>query len=525
MSAPATLYEEAVAAFNRRDWRTVLERAQRLLPVAPDHAGLHYITGVAALESRLLPQAARHLERAESLDPGNSNYAALHARILVDLRLSREALLAADRGMALEPQDAATLDTLGVVYSLCNAHDRAAAAFRRAVALAPDHAQYGFNLATASVALGDIEAAEQGLETSLQKEPRLWTAHLTLAQLRKQTASSNHIPRLLAVLPGAESDPYASMNVHLALSKEYEDLGDYPASFEHLTLGKAAGRKLHAYSTSRDEALFKALTIAFPQPINEPKGYDSSEPIFIIGMPRSGTTLVERIISSHPDVYSAGELQNFSVVLKRASGSRTSHLLDPDTIGHALHIDWKQLGRDYIESTRPLTATKPRFIDKLPHNFLYAGFIAQALPNAKIICLRRNPLDTCLSNFRQLFAQTSPYYDYSYDLLDTGRYFALFDRLMAHWQRALPGRILEVSYEKLVDAQEAGSRDILAYCGLPWNDACLNFHENAAPVTTASATQVREPMYRRALDRWRHYEPQLGELKTLLREQGVTLPD
>jgi hypothetical protein len=152
----------------------------------------------------------------------------------------------------------------------------------------------------------------------------------------------------------------------------------------------------------------------------------------------------------------------------------------------------------------------------MPLNFLYAGFIAAALPQATIVCLRRDPLDTCLSNFRQLFALEYSYYNYAYDLLDTGRYYRQFDRLMAHWQRVLPGRILEVQYERIVADQEGQTRRLLEFCGLPWEDACLSFERNAAPVSTASAVQVREPLYGSAVGRWRRYEAQLGELKALL---------
>jgi len=238
-------------------------------------------------------------------------------------------------------------------------------------------------------------------------------------------------------------------------------------------------------------------------------------------MPRSGTTLVERIISSHPDVHAAGELQNFALALKRTSGSRTPYLIDIDTVTRTQDVDWRQLGEDYLTSTRPDTGRTPHFIDKLPHNFLYVGAIANALPHAKIICLRRDPMDTCLSNFRQLFALGSPYHAYSFDLLNTGRYYILFDRLMAHWKQAFPGRILEVDYETLVDKQEASSRQLLKFCDLPWNDACLTFENNQAPASTASAAQVREPIYRSAVKRWKQYEAQLADLRELLHNAGI----
>jgi hypothetical protein len=248
-------------------------------------------------------------------------------------------------------------------------------------------------------------------------------------------------------------------------------------------------------------------------------------PIFVIGMLRSGTTLVERILSCHPQVHTAGELSNFPVAVKRVSGSQTPELIDVDTARHAGQLDWQSAGRQYLEDTRLLTGGKPRFVDKLPQNFLYAGHIARALPNASIICLRRDPMDTCLSNFRQLFSLKSSYCDYSFDLLDTGRYYLLFDQLMAHWQQTMPGRILQIDYEDLVDNQEAVTRRLLAHCKLPWDDACLRFEENELPVSTASAVQVRSPMFRSSLQRWKRYEPQLRELRALLEAGGIKLKD
>jgi len=242
-------------------------------------------------------------------------------------------------------------------------------------------------------------------------------------------------------------------------------------------------------------------------------------------MPRTGTTLVDRIVSSHPQVQSAGELHNFASVWKRAFGGPAFEMFNAQHVADATRrpIDWRDLGEQYVSSTRAFTGTLPFFTDKLPHNFLYLGYIACALPNAKIVCVRRDPLDTCLSNFRQLFAPESPYFDYSYDLLDTGHYYILFDRLMAHWKQAFPGRIHEVRYESLVTHQEEISRAVVAHCGLEWDPACLAFENNDTPVATASAAQVRSPIYTSALGRWRRYERQLEPLRELLAGHGIPL--
>lgn len=526
MSDPSQRYARAVGALNRGDWLQAQTLSMHLLRDAPRHGGVHFVAGVAALQLQQGPLAMECLRRAVALSPRRPDYLAQWARSMAAARLHGESVEVADRAMSQSPQDPMTLDTLGVVYTQANAHAKAAEAFRRAVEMEPGVASFRFNLGTSLVFAGDIDAAEHELEACLQADPRQWKAHLSLAQLRRQTQEHNHVERLEALLPQFADDAAAQMYLNLALSKEYEDQQDDGRAFRHLVQGKSAGRAGRGYSIEQDEALFVALTRSFAsvEPV-QAQGFATNEPIFIFGMPRSGTTLVERIISSHPLVHSAGELQNFSVAMKRESGSMTPGIIDVDTIVRARDIDRRKLGEHYISSTRPLAGHTPHFIDKLPHNFLYAGFIAQALPEAKLICLRRHPMDTCLSNFRQLFAQTSPYYDYSFDLLDTGRYYLLFNRLMAHWQRMFPGRILEIDYETIVDAQEDSSRRLLDFCGLKWDDACLRFEDNQAPVSTASAVQVRSPIYRSALKRWKRYEPQLVELKALLVDAGIAIDD
>ncbi|WP_374555300.1 sulfotransferase [Thermomonas sp.] len=519
---PRPIYQAAVDALNRADWARAAALAESLVPRIPPHAGVHFVAGVAALQLQRLPEGIRHLQLAVHHNPNRPDYVAQFARGLAMARLTRESVVAADGAEAMTPDDPATLDTLAVVYTQANEHAKAARLFERALERSPGRAVSHFNLATSLTFIGELARAEREYEACLALDPTFWKAHLALAQLRKATQDDNHLARLQAMLAEA-SDATARMYLHLAQAKEFEDLGDYPQAFHHLSAGKAAGGEGRGYTTARDAVVFDQLRALFAEPVATERGFASDAPIFVVGMPRSGTTLVDRILSSHPDVHSAGELQNFGVVLKRLSGSRTPELLDVDTLQRAMQVDPRVLGEAYVDSTRPGTAAKPRFVDKLPHNFLYLGYIARALPNARIVCLRRNPMDTCLGNFRQLFAQTSPYYDYSFDLLDTGRYYLLFDALMRHWHRVLPDRVLEVEYEALVDDQEGQTRRLLAHCGLAWDEACLRFSENAAPVATASAVQVRSPMHRQALARWKRYGSALDGLRDLLEAGGISV--
>lgn len=519
--------QAAITALQRQQWEQAHVFAVRLL----DHQGssspdAHFIAGVALLEQRRITEARDFFRHAIALSPRRPDLQLYMARACVAVQDYRAALQAADRAESLLPPDDATgFDTLGVVLVQCNAHERAAQAFRRAVGLAPGHAGFRFNLGTALTFLGDIDGAEQELEACIGLEPRHWRAHHSLSQLRRQSRESNHLERLAALAASASGSVTATTFLNMAMAKELEDIGEHEAAFGRMVAGKSAPKAMLGYSRAKERALFDALASGFPAPWSSrtTSGSRARDPVFIVGMPRTGTTLVDRILSSHPQVQSAGELHNFPSAWKRAMGGTSFGMFDPaqirDTIGRV--IDWQRLGDEYVESTRAFTGSRPFFTDKLPHNFLYLGYIACALPEAKLICVRRHPLDTCLSNFRQLFAPESPYFDYSYDLLDIGHYYILFDRLMAHWKSVFPGRIHEVQYEELVTEQDRTSRAIIANCGLDWDDACLAFENNAAPVTTASAVQVRARMYSTALGRWKRYEAQLAPLRTMLEDAGI----
>lgn len=519
------LKRHALAALQQRQWQEAHSLAARLIDTGASDPDLHFIAGAAMLEQHGIRDAQTHFRQAIALAPQRPDFHLYLARSCAasqDYDAALEAASHAER--LLPPGDAVGFDTLGVVLVQCHAHERAASAFRHAAGLSPGNAALRFNLGTALTFLGDIDGAERELEACIGLNPQHWRAHHSLSHLRRWTKESNHIERLAALAETAVGKVTATTFLNMALAKEFEDIGDYDAAFDRCVAGKSAPRQMLRYSRSREKDLFEALASGFPAPSSPTnRGSDAEDPIFIVGMPRTGTTLVDRIVSSHPQVQSAGELHNFPSVWKRALGGQRFEMFNPEHIARAgTHgLDWRKLGDDYVASTRAFTGSLPFFTDKLPHNFLYLGYIACALPNATLICVRRHPLDTCLSNFRQLFAPESPYFDYSYDLLDIAHYYILFDRLMAHWKRAFPGRILEVQYETLVAEQDRNSREIVAHCGLEWDDACLAFEKNATPVTTASAVQVRAPMYTTSVGRWQRYRSQLEPLRAMLEEAGI----
>jgi tetratricopeptide (TPR) repeat protein len=437
------------------------------------------------------------------------------------LHRPRDAFEAAQRALALDPQAALTLDTIGVVLTHAGAHAEALEPFRRAVVRDPSKAQYHYNLGASEQFVGDFERAAEAYRRALEIDPKHHRAWSALAQVSKAPFTTEEIAEIERQL-AAEPSEDAELHLNHALAKQAEDLGRYAEGFRHLERGKRRKRASHVRSFAAHESLFDAAARA-ARPAGHERGFESAEPIFIVGMPRTGTTLVERILSSHPAVYSAGELTNFSLAVKRATGTPSNRVLDAETLVAAASVDSRALGAEYVDSTRPRTGHTPRFVDKMPLNFFYAALIHAALPNARIVCLRRNPMDACLSNVRQLFATRFSYYDYSFDLLDTGRYYLQFDSLIATWRRALPAaRFIEVQYEALVADLERESRRLVAFCDLPWNDACLNFHANAAPVATASSVQVRSPIYTHSVDRWKRYGSKLDGLRALFDAAGVS---
>lgn len=518
-------HAEAVRLLAARDFAAAERVCRETLSQHPRDAQAWFLLGNTRAEGGKLRDALEPLSRAIQLDGTRADYLALLARCLVQLDAPRAARDAAARAAQLEPSSAIVRDTLGWVYARLNEHDEAAAHFRAAVSAAPDKAQFQFNLAAALKFTGDFDAAEAAYNKAIELRPDFYQAHWALAGLRRQTKESNHTERLEQLLATAKMTAEAELYLRHALAKELEDLDDTAGAFRNWQAGNARKKAELGYSLADDEALFDALIEQFSALAcdDAPPGEACAEPIFIVGMPRTGTTLTERIVSSHSVVFAAGELQNFGLELRRSSGVQSPKVLDADIVRGAMRADPAALGAAYIASTRPRTGHTAFFTDKTPLNFLLVGLIHRALPNAKIVCVRRHPLDTCLSNFRQLFATGFSYYNYAYDIEDTARYYVLFDRLMAHWDAVLPGRVLRVDYEALVSEQEAQTRRLLKHLGLSWDPACLEFQRNAAPVATASAVQVREPIYRSAAGRWQRYRQELEPARRILEAAGVDL--
>lgn len=408
-----------------------------------------------------------------------------------------------------------------MAFRITGDYPSSAAQFLRLTRLSPGNTHYLFELGQTQEYLGQFNEAVASYEASLAAEPLNYKARQALVQLQKQSAVSNQIAELEKQFALSDSDGWRTLHLGHALAKTYEDFGDVKRSFEWLTRAKQKRRQLFPYSLATEEAISSAARAVR---LEAGAACDAADPIFITGLPRSGTTLADRILSSHPDVTSAGEIGNFLQMLKLMSASPALESLGADMLTRASGVDFARLGRAYIDSTRPLTGATPRFIDKAPSNFLLAPIILRALPNARVIVMRRHPMDSVLSNYKQIFPIEDHYYNYVYDLEWTAQKFVLFDRLIAHWREVLPAdRFLVLQYEDLVANQEARTRELLTFCGLAWDARTLSFHENAAGVATPSARQVRQAMNSQAVGRWAKYGAALDPARRVLERAGVSL--
>ena len=468
------------------------------------------------------PAALAAIERATSIDSDQIDWQLQKAKCLVRLGRADEVAAAVKALSSREMQTAYQCSALAMLHTQLGSRAAAVDLYEKAIEFQPDKARHYYNIACLQRTLGDIEPAERNFDKTISLDPTDYESYKIRSDLRRQTTERNHVDELEKVLGGKIKDDRGRVQLCYALAKELEDLGKAKRSFAHLSAGSVLRRKLMKYDVERDLGTIEAIKKTFVSNVlaNAGDGCSNAEPIFILGMPRTGTTLVERILASHSDVFAAGELNNFAaqlMTLMRAEHA-DKRLSRDEIVECSAKLDFKNLGESYLNSTRPFTGHTARFIDKMPLNYLYVGLIHLALPNAKIINLKRNPLDTCYAIYKQLFVDAYPF---SYDLEELGRYFLAYHQLMEHWHTVLPGVVHTVEYEKLVGDIETESRQLLEFCDLDWQPQCLKFYENKEASTTASTVQVRQPVYQSSVGKWRDYEKQMQLVVQILQQAGI----
>ena len=522
MNDPAQVREHALREVERLlgkgQGEAATHAARVLVEARPQDAEAHVLLGHALRQCGDAVAALKSARRAAGLQPGNPAPRMLEADLLHE-RGQRAAALDVWQALAAE-RDAPPrlLQDLAQRFTMLGRHVDAERCHARALRLQPDDPPTIYNHATSLIALGRLDEAEAALDRVIALNPDDSDAWYNRATLRKQTAARNHVAALEAQLARIAVGAPSRVALGYALAKELEDLGEHTRSFAALKDAADTRRRQLRYRVEDDIETMGLIEQAFDARFfaRAHDGHDDARPIFIVGLPRSGTTLVDRILGSHSAIRSRGETSDLVMALMAGAGKVASKA---ELVERSTRLDFAALGRRYCANLGDDAGL--RQIDKTPVNFLYLGIIAAALPNARVIHLRRNPMDACYAMYKTLFRMAYPF---SYELTDLARYWLAYDRLMVHWKRVMPPtQLIELAYEDLVADQEGQSRRLIEFLGLPWEDACLAFERNPEPSLTASAAQVRQPIYRSSVALWRRYESELAPLRAAFEAAGVRI--
>jgi len=472
-----------------------------------------------------LAEALVFAERAVAGKAACSPSHGLLATILLRLGRSSDADAVVENAMKRATGVADAYDALAYVSLAMGRHERANELYRRAAELAPDIPRHWYNLASSERSFGRLAPAEAACDRAIALDAREYPSYLLRSELRVQTAAANHIDELRRELARAGLEDRARVFLAYALGKELDDLGRYGEAFAYFAEAASIRRRHLAYDVAVDERKLRRIAEVFPRESGRTTSSpdDSARFVFIVGLPRSGTTLVERILTGLAGVRSNGETDHFAGALLAAS-PQAQPGADPevaDVFARAARADWSAVATGYARRADPGGGTET-LVEKLPMNYLYLGAIHRALPRARLVLVSRSPLDGCFAMYRTLFREAYPF---SYDFQDLARYYAAYSTLIAHWRNTLGEAIHEVRYEELVGDPLRTGAALARACGLEWNDSAVEVERNTAVSFTASAAQVRRPIYRSSSGRWRHYRAQLEPLVAALRRSGVALPE
>jgi tetratricopeptide (TPR) repeat protein len=506
---------------SHRKLTSAFEKSQQFCLNFPDFAPGWYAASIVATEQGRFDAALENISHALQLNPKIDQWTLHKARIYLLKGQRNEASELAQSLINSSQKSLSFCTDLGLLFNKLGDFQSSLECYQSALAMQPNNPQTLFNLASVQRYMGKLAEAQNSFDQLIKQDPDDSEAWLLRSNLKKQTAQNNHVKSLQEALKRPRS-AIDKAQLFYALGKELEDLQQYDEAFEALNQGAQTRRANMQYTLGNDLAVLNKISQVYDHKMLNKSivGCEDSAPIFILGLPRTGSTLVERIVANHSDVYAAGELNNFAIGMmqqvRQLSNTPPSDKLA--LIEATSKIDFAQLGQNYIQSTRPDTNNHARFIDKLPLNSLYIGLIRLALPNAKIIYVQRHPMDTFYAIFKQCFTQGYPF---SYDLTELCQYQIAHHKLMKHWQQELGQNLYSITYESLVADIEGETRKLLDYCDLPWQPKCIDFHQNKTATTTASASQVRQPLYSSSIGKWKKLSKQLSDIKLQFTAAGI----
>lgn len=518
------LYRQLQSILQNGQHRKGIRVGQKLTKRFPTFAPGWLLLSECYRRNREAGKAVSTIKRALDIAPDESQNIAQYCQCLLGDGQLTELSKVIKRARDMVIDDIWALNILGVACFAINYHDFAIHFFNLAFKQEPQNARFLYNIAISQLILGNTEIAAQQLNEIIRKHPDYAQAYWTRSNLSRVSVDRNFISSLTRLTKDAQIKPSGMSYIYFALGKEYEDIEDFDAAFLAYKKGSDIKRSQIDFSMDHETDYFDNISSLLDESWYQQAGAgtDNMEPIFILGMPRTGTTLVDRIISQDASVLSAGELNTFSLSINRVAHLPLLEKANKKVIPAAARMDPARLGQEYISSTRFKTGATRHFTDKTPQNFLYLGLIAKALPNAKIIHVYRNPMDTCFSNYKQLFAAAG---SYSYTLSETALYYLQYRKLMDHWDSFLKNRILNVSYEELATNTLECAKQIFDFCDLPWENSYAELTHSRVAVTTASVSQVRQPIYTTSIGKWKVFKKHLGEIQDILTKQAIRIPD
>jgi len=493
--------DEAVACF------------RRTLTLEPDYLDAYFNLGIIFKEQDKLDESVACFRQALTLKPDYMEAYIDLGIILNDQGKLDEAAASFRQALTLKPDFAEAHFNLGIIFQSLGKQDEAIASYRRALTSKPDFAKAHHNLGVVFSESGRIDEAITCYKKALSLKPHYAETYKNLSAIVKYTEVDDLVYAMQDLYNKKGDIPDTDrIDLGFALGKVFEDLRDYDKAFDFLLEANLLKRRSYEYSIQNDRDLFAGIKKIFSPDFfasHNGSGNQDKTPIFIVGMPRSGTTLVEQILASHSLVYGAGEL---AVLINLTDAvCRGEAATDFPECMLPLGMDaFEKIGSAYIEKIREYANEAEYITDKMPDNFLRVGLIRIILPNAKVIHCMRNPMDTCYSIFKNDFKGL---FEYAYDMVELGRYYNLYRDLMAHWEKVLPGFMYTLKYEEIVSDQQNQTKNLLDFCGLPWDEACLAFHKTVRRVGTSSLAQVRQPIYKDSVELWKRYEKQLEPLR------------